>query len=607
MKLIGFDIETTGDGLAFGLQPYRVLQGRARITSVAAVCEDGDILYGQLEPSVDYLREVLRKGLEPDTYFIGWNVAFDTAWLVACGLEDEVRQVKWLDGEVLRRAIENDTSEPKDKSYGLKPTVAKYLPDFAGYEKSVDGNFDVVDDTLLQYNTLDAGLTAKLGRIFLDELSGTQRLTLSALISKSIVPVAKAWVKGIPIDEKAVDLWEVQAMNARDKHFREFMRLSALHPSDAEPAQKMLTSPVKLKQFLHAKGHPVAKTDQVELSKYKDVPMIKAISDWKKENTAVSRFIKSIRASLEYNESDTVHPSCRLWNTYTGRFGYTSTTTKKKLQTGIAIHQFPRKSEARNCIVAPDGYLLVELDFATQESRLICDWSGDPVMQEIFDNGLDFHTYMAAIIAGIDYENMVDRVASGDKQAKEDRYLAKVVNLSCQYRTGWRKLIDVGRAQYDVIFDEPTAKRLHGLYRDTYKGVPQYWDDSIEKAKLNGFAETRGGRRCEITDWSRANSWSAESTAINFPIQGTAADMKFLMIAMTDDHVCDAAGYYMLDLHDAGFFVIPDTSEGYDCALKLRDISSSLPYEAVFGWTPRVKLPVDLKIGKAWGSLTEIK
>jgi DNA polymerase I-like protein with 3'-5' exonuclease and polymerase domains len=604
MNLIGFDIETAGSGDGYGLQPYRVLQGEARITSFAFVTEAGNTLKAGLNPSIEDIREMLAwiAKTTPTAYLIGWNVVFDCAWLIACGLEKEVRACRWLDGEVLRRAIENDTT---DKRYGLKPTVTKYLPSYAGYEQEVGGDFNEINDALLQYNILDAGLTAKLGRLFIDELAGTRRLTLSALISKSIVPVAKAWVEGIHVDLEAVDVWEKRALADRDKAFAEVMRLSGLPDWDAEAAKKMLASHVQLKKFLHAKGYEVAKTDKVELSKLYHVPLIKAIADWKKENKSITTYIKAVRASLAYTGTDRTHPSCRLWNTYTGRFGYTSKTLKK-FQTGIAIHQFPRLKEARNCIVAPKGMKLVELDFATQESRLICDWSGDPVMTDIFEKKLDFHTYMAAIIANIEYDNMVDRVASGDAQAKEDRYLAKVVNLSCQYRTGWKKLIDVGRSQYDVIFDEITARYLHGLYRDTYKGIPKYWDDAILLAKQYGFAETRGGRRVMIEDWSRSNTWASESTAINFPIQGTAADMKFLAIAMIDDPLREVGGRYILDLHDAMFSLVPDTSKGWDCALRMREICSTLPYEAVFGWTPRVALPVDLKYGDAWGSLKEI-
>jgi DNA polymerase I-like protein with 3'-5' exonuclease and polymerase domains len=607
MKFIGFDIETRGQGDTYGLQPYRVLQGKAEITSAAFVTEDGTVLFGKLFPTVEELARMLRTVAEhtsfTDAVLVGWNTQFDVAWLIALGLEDEVRACTWMDGEVFRRALENDTS---DMRYGLKPTVAKYLPEFAGYEKDVAGNFDQVDDTLLQYNILDAALTARLARQFTATLETRQTL-LSAIICQAIIPIAKAWVSGIPVDLAATDTWENEARADRDKHLQSVMLYGRIRQDEQSEAEKMMTSPIKLKKYLHAKGYPVAKTDQTELSKHKEVPLIKAISDWKKSNTAITRFIKSVRASVEYNEHPYTHPSCRLWNTYTGRFGYTSTTGKPKYQTGIAMHQWPRKSVARDVICAPDGWLLVECDFATQESRLICDWSGDPVLYDIFTSGKDLHSYMASIIAEDEYENILDRLEQKDEHTKEMRYLAKVVNLSCQYRTGWKKLIDVGRTQYDVIFDERTAQKLHRLYRDTYTHIPIYWDTAITAGKTNGYAETRGGRRVFIDDWSRAKCWESESTAINFPIQGTGADMKCLGIALTDPIAYDAGGHYLLDLHDALFFLMPDTSAGMEAAVKIQYTLSNLPYEEYYNWSPRVKLPVDLKVGKAWGSLKEIK
>jgi DNA polymerase I-like protein with 3'-5' exonuclease and polymerase domains len=606
MKFIGFDIETRGDGDTYGLQPYRVLQGKAEITSVAFVDENGKVLNAMLMPTVGQLRGMMREFIATrsrDHVLVGWNTQFDVSWLIAIGLEKEVRACRWMDGEVFRRALENDTSDMK---YGLKPTVAKYLPEFAGYEQDVAGNFDKVDDDLLKYNILDAALTAKLALQFTARLD-YRRQILSFLICQSIIPIAKAWVSGIPLNPEAIDTWEKEATEERHKHLSEVMLHGRIMPAEVNEAAKMMTSHVKLKKYLHAKGYPVAKTDRTELSKFANVPLIKSISDWKKANTSITKFIKSVRASIEYNGHNYTHPSCRLWNTYTGRFGYTSTTGKQRYQTGIALHQWQRAKVARDVICAPDGYLLVECDFATQESRLIADWSGDPVLLDIFRRGLDFHSYMAAIIGEIDYENFIDRIEQKDAEAKEHRYLAKIINLSCQYRTGWKKLIDVGRTQYDVIFDEQTAQRLHKLYRTTYTHVPIYWQTAIDAAKSNGYAETRGGRRVFIDDWSRMKSWESESTAINFPIQGTGADMKCLGIAMTDPIAHEAGGWYLLDLHDAAFFIVPDSSKGTDAALAIRDTLSNLPYKDVFNWSPTVKLPVDLKIGKAWGSLKEVK
>src|ERR1044072_4242740 len=143
MKLWGIDFETRGEGDAFGLQPWRVLENKAEITSFAVVDEDGCTIFGELMPTVERLRTALKAAVEEDVTLIGWNTAFDVSWLIAVGLEKEVRACRWLDGEIMCRAFENDTS---NKSYGLKPTIAKYLPEYAGYENLIGGEFECVNE-----------------------------------------------------------------------------------------------------------------------------------------------------------------------------------------------------------------------------------------------------------------------------------------------------------------------------------------------------------------------------------------------------------------------------------------------------------------------------
>src|SRR4051812_2008739 len=108
MKLIGFDIETKGSCDTYGLQPYRVSQGQAEITSVAFVTEEGQTIFAKLWPTVEELRVILShvengEGPFEDAVLVGWNTQFDVSWLIAYGLESEVRACRWLDGEVLRR------------------------------------------------------------------------------------------------------------------------------------------------------------------------------------------------------------------------------------------------------------------------------------------------------------------------------------------------------------------------------------------------------------------------------------------------------------------------------------------------------------------------
>ena len=76
---------------------------------------------------------------------------------------------------------------------------------------------------------------------------------------------------------------------------------------------------------------------------------------------------------------------------------------------------------------------------------------------------------------------------------------------------------------------------------------------------------------------------------------------------MIDDTLWQNGGKYLLDLHDALFCLVPDTSKGFDVASEIKNTLSNLPYKEIYNWDPRVSLPVDLKIGKAWGSLEEVK
>lgn len=601
-QFIGLDVETTGDGDAFGLQPYRVLTGEARITalSVVGAKEIETSYFSKLEPARKEIKALLIK-LATKCKFegyrvIGWNTPFDVAWLCAYGFEEECRRITWADGEIYLRCLINDSEPPTRGKYGLKGAVAKYLPQYEGYEKEVAGDFDKIDASLLLYNRNDAAYTAQLGGLLYDRLTLSER-TLCNVICSAIVPFAAAWVNGLEVDKGSVSAWSNRAQAELEQH-RLQLETQALTPT-------ILNSPAQLKQNLIERGYNIDSVDRTTLTRYKGDVLIDAISAYKKANTALTKFIGGIDKSLEYNGGNTTHPAPRLWNTYTGRVGYTSKTLQK-YQTGIAIHQWVRGVEARDFLVAPQGYLLAEYDFATQEGRILADASDDPVLLNIFRNRLDFHTYMAARIADTDYDSLLSAVKSKDKDAVNYRYLGKMTNCALTFRLGWKGLIDKARTDYDVLLSEKQAQDLHRLYRETYVGVPDYWNDAIYRAKHVGYALTRGNRKVWLDNWSRDRAWSTEGAALSFPIQGTAADQKYLAVGVIDPMLHRLGGRYMLDLHDALFLLIPDNSQAVDHARDMQRVLSNLPYERVYGWKPKVPMPVDLKIGKSWGSLKEV-
>ena len=608
MKFIGLDIETAGteEHSEYALQPWRVATGEARITAISVVTEHDETIESMLEPTADQLEALLRRLWVYQTEqftLVGWNTIFDASFLMAYGLERLMRKLRWADGSVYRRCYENTPDTMPAGYWGLKETVRKYLPELADYESEIKARNDWsnVDATLLTYNRTDSFATARIARQIVDQLPDRQRV-LCNIINSGILPLASSWLHGIEINTDNLDKWAAQIDATRSKHLRPLQVEFGLED------EKVLNSHAKLLPWLNQKGFPVECTNKTELTKYAGHPLMDAVMAFKKARTSETKYVNGTRESLNYNGGTITHPAPRVFNTYTGRDGYSSKLLKK-FPIGVPIHQWPKRGgkEPRMVIQAPAGYLLCECDFAANESRLLADWSGDPVLLDIFNRNLDLHSYMAAIISSCTYDDFLSAYTAGDKDAKELRQCAKVVNLSLTYRASWRRLIDMARTDYEMNFTDAQAQEYHALYRSTYREVPEYWSRSINMARMAGYAETRGGRTVLIKDWSRQREWASESTALNFPIQGTGADMKALGRGIIDPILFREGGRFMLDLHDANFFLVPDTAEGVHLAIKCRNILSSLPYDKLFGWRPKVPMPVDLKIGRVWGDLKEVK
>lgn len=608
LHFIGFDLETTGDKLEYALQPYRLQAGQCKVSAFACVDENGFVIDKGLWPTVDQLRTCLEKiAGDPWAVVIGWNTVFDVSWLIALGLEDVCRRIVWMDGQILRRGLENTT---ENSGWGLKATVVKWLPQFAGYENEVGGNFQKVDETLLEYNVKDSHYTAMLGRAMWDAIE-PRPATIVQVTCQGIVAFARAWLDGVPMSHEALNYWHEYCTLEMNK---------ALAASDFDAPT--MRSPQKLLAALQAKGFSITGTDKKVLSLFANHPVVSPVRAFKRASGSISRYINNARKCMDYIGTNTVHPQPRLWGTYTGRCTYGSKQKVKSLtakgkevnrnvQIGVALHQWPKKREgsiARSCIVAPPGYLLAEFDFSNQESRILADLTQDRLLLEVFNDGKDFHCIMGAKAARVPYDEMVQWFATGDKEADRFRQMGKVANLSLCYRTGAETFQTMARTDYDVVLTFDEAANLCRLFKETYPRVVAYWSAAIAIAKQKSYAETAGGRRVVLDQWNRnSGGYASEQTAINFPVQGTGADMKFLGIALTDAYMQTRGARYMLDLHDALFVVIPDDARAMETAREIQKILSTLPYTEVYGWTPTVPMPVDGKIGKSWGSLKAIK
>ena len=237
---------------------------------------------------------------------------------------------------------------------------------------------------------------------------------------------------------------------------------------------------------------------------------------------------------LIHHRTGRIHTSYHQAVTATGRLS----SSEPNLQ------NIPIRSEQgrriRQAFVAPEGYKLMAADYSQIELRIMAHLSGDKGLLKAFEKGEDIHRATAAEVFGV----AVDDV-SGDQ-----RRSAKAINFGLIYGMsafGLGRQLDVGRNQAQEYIDR---------YFERYPGVLKYMDSIRKQAHDDGYVETLYGRRLYLPEINARNKQlqqAAERTAINAPMQGTAADIiKRAMVSVEDwlqEHHQDDARM-ILQVHD---------------------------------------------------------
>jgi len=235
-----------------------------------------------------------------------------------------------------------------------------------------------------------------------------------------------------------------------------------------------------------------------------------------------------------------VHTSYHQAVTATGRLS----STDPNLQNIPVRNEEGRK--IRQAFEAPEGHVLVAADYSQVELRIMAHLSKDPGLLDAFSQGKDIHRATAAEIMSVDEADVTS----------EQRRHAKAVNFGLIYGMsafGLAKQIDVGRKE---------AQDYINTYFERYPGVREYMDNTREQAAKQGYVETLFGRRLYLPEINSKNGMrrqAAERTAINAPMQGTAADIiKKAMIHMYQWIQEEASDVKMiLQVHDELIFEVP--------------------------------------------------
>ncbi|ASK20662.1 DNA polymerase I [Halomonas sp. N3-2A] len=245
----------------------------------------------------------------------------------------------------------------------------------------------------------------------------------------------------------------------------------------------------------------------------------------------------------------------RLLNKTTGRvhtsYHQAVTATGRLSSSDPNLQNIPIRTEEgrkiRQAFVARPGYRIVAADYSQIELRIMAHLSEDKGLLEAFAEGRDIHTATAAEVFGTALE----------KVSADQRRSAKAINFGLIYGMsawGLSRQLHIDRNQAQTYIDR---------YFDRYPGVARYMDRIRTQAAEDGFVETVLGRRLylpEIHSQNRNRRQGAERTAINAPMQGTAADI--IKQAMIDVDAWLAEGDFdalmVMQVHDELVFEVAD-------------------------------------------------
>jgi len=605
------DIETKSlvqEHPEYALQPWRLLKNESEITLIAM--GDGDL--------AEFIPWKELNGMPKET-FVTWNAIFDVSYLHAQGVD--VARHTWVDAMLLCKWHDN-CQHNEQLGYSLAACAQRWIPQWQylpQFIKLKAAEADPSHDKYWQVRAkLDVMATYLIAQVALGKLTPKQRK--SAMIeAKNIVPNAKAYVRGIPTNPSHYEL-PIPGLSRQMAEIECRLGVSntgnhiggkGWEPSKILRSPKQLAETIYNKWGLHCnqrtpKGEP--STDKAALTYLADKDdKVLEILAWRELNTRLTKFCQSPVKASKYLSDSVLHPEPKIFSTYTGRYTYAS-KIKSKFPIAMALHQIPRGPDVRRMVEAPEGKLLVEFDASGQEARLLAEIGDVHSMLDVFRSGKKIHAVMGASIAGIPYDEFMRRYKAGEEAyagPSGTYYCGKFVNLSMQYRVGAAKQRVMARVQYGLRKDQTTIERWRALYHHTYPEVKSYWQRAINLARERGYAETLAGRRYYLDKWGKDDRWGTESSAINFPIQGSGGDMKNLAISMLNSKYPELE--FAWDLHDGVFVWAEKSKFGMELVLEARDALDNLDYESAWGWKPRIKMPWDAAVGVRWGDMKELR
>jgi len=528
--------------------------------------------------ALETVLERLRPLLESDRHAkVGQNLKYDINVMANHGVS--------LGGVQFDTMLESYVIDSTASRHDLDTLALKHLghkniayEEVTGKGRDQIGFAEVPVEQATKYAAEDADVTLRLHQVLWPQLEELPRqVELFHRIEMPLVPVlARMERAGVRIDAAML------ATQSRELESRMAVLEAQAHELAGMPFN--MASPKQIQEILYEKlqlpvlqktpkGQPsTAESVLAELAV--DFPLPRVILDHRSLSKLKSTYTDKLPQMINAR-TGRVHTSYHQAVAATGRLS----SSDPNLQ-NIPI----RTAEGRRiraAFVPREGYRMLSADYSQIELRIMAHLSGDEHLLSAFAAGRDVHRATAAEVFGVGLDQVSD----------DQRRTAKAINFGLMYG-----MSAFGLAR-QLRIDRAAAQEYVQLYFDRYPGVRRFMDEIREQARGQGFVETVYGRRLylpEIRSPNQARRQYAERTAINAPMQGSAADLiKRAMIAV-DRWIVEerAPAILIMQVHDELVLeVAADAAE--DCMARVRRCM-------VEAGELKVPLVVDAAVGDNW-------
>ena len=576
------------DSFAFDTETDSLDYMQANIVGVSFAVEPGHAAYVPLAHDYpgapdqldrDTVLALLKPLLEdPDRSKIGHHLKYDAHVLANHGIDLRgIANDTMLESYVLNStATRHDMDSVALKYLGRKTT---HYEDVAGKGAKQLSFNQVPLEEAAPYAAEDADITLRLHQTLYPQLEATGRLLeVYRDIEMPLVPILEQM-------EHIGVLLDVDMLRRQSHEFAQQMQKLEEKSYKAAGGPFNLGSPKQLQEILFErleiavvrktpKGQPSTAEDVLQDLAEKGHELPELILSYRSLAKLKSTYTDKLPGEVDRN-TGRVHTSYHQAVTATGRLS----SSNPNLQ-NIPIRT-PEGRRIRQAFVPRSGFKLLAADYSQIELRIMAHLSGDAGLLSAFHADADIHRATAAEV----FDTAPDEVSNDQRRS------AKAINFGLIYG-----MSAFGLAR-QLGIERGAAQQYVDLYFDRYPGVREYMESTREKARESGFVETVFGRRLylpEIRSKNPQRRQYAERSAINAPMQGTAADIIKLAMIRVDAWLREkqSSTCIIMQVHDELVFEVPEE--------ELESMTEGLPARMSEAAQLAVPLKVDTGTGDNW-------